>query len=61
MLTPAWRGWCVRDGTLVDPEGNETSQGQLRSYFMVLQWVAAVASRDLPETLQQYYDLLRRA
>jgi hypothetical protein len=59
VLTPDWRGWCVRDGKLIDPEGNETNQGQLRGYYMVLHWVAAVASRD-PETQQQYYDLLRR-
>jgi hypothetical protein len=60
VLTPDLRDWSVRNGKLVDPEGNETSQSHLRGYALTLQWVAAVARWD-PETQQQYYDLLRRA
>lgn len=60
VLGNDWRGWSVRNGKLVDPDGHGTSRGQLMGYAMILQWVAAVAIRD-PETAEQYYELLRRA
>jgi hypothetical protein len=37
VLGSEWNGWLVKDALLVDPEGNETSQGQLRAYYLVYQ------------------------
>ena len=60
VLGPEWRGWQVVGTKLVDPDGNPTTQGQLHGYFLILQWVASVASRD-PESQRQYYELLKQA
>jgi len=37
ILTAEWDGWGVVKGKLCDPEGNETTQGQLRAYAFVYQ------------------------
>lgn len=34
VLGQEWDGWRIVDGQLVDPEGNSTSQGQLRAYYL---------------------------
>jgi hypothetical protein len=32
LAADAWAGWQVRGDRLIDPEGNSTTQGQLRAY-----------------------------
>lgn len=52
-------GWLVRGSTLVDPDGNATTQGQLRAYWFVMQ-LARELARDA-DRLDDYQALLRRA
>lgn len=35
VLNKEWDGWLINRETLVDPEGNATTQGQLRAYAHV--------------------------
>ena len=37
ILGAEWDGWLVNNAELVDPEGNATTQGQLRAYYQVYQ------------------------
>jgi hypothetical protein len=60
ILGEEWRGWCAREGKLTDPEGNSTSQTQLRAYWIIIQYAAELARRD-PEEQERFYTLLRRA
>ena len=60
VLGPEWREWAVRKDRLVSPEGEETTQGQLAAYYLVMQLAADVASRD-PEAREVYRQILRRA
>jgi hypothetical protein len=60
VLDGHWPGWTAHNGVLTDPEGNSTSQTQLRAYWLVMQLAADLASRD-PESRQRYWDLLRSA
>ncbi len=60
ILSGEWRGWKINGDSIVDPDGNATTRGQLHGYSLILQWVAAVAARD-PATQRQYYELLKRA
>jgi hypothetical protein len=34
-----WQEWRVNGGRLVDPEGNSTTQGQLRAYALALRYI----------------------
>lgn len=58
VLTDEWRGWRVRRGVIVDPEGNVTTEKQLRCYSLVYQWAASIARRD--EVTRAQYDALLR-
>lgn len=60
LLSPAWDGWLVNGDVLVDPEGNATSQGQLRAYYLVYQ-LAAELARDRPEARRRFDDILLSA
>ena len=55
-----WTGWKHHEGALADPEGNATTQGQLRAYYLVMQLAADLALRD-PESSEQYLAILRSA
>jgi hypothetical protein len=37
VLGKEWDGWLINQAALVDPEGNSTTQGQLRAYYHVYQ------------------------
>lgn len=37
VLGAEWNEWQIKDGLLVDPEGNQTTQGQLRAYYLIYQ------------------------
>lgn len=52
MASSAWEGWVVKDDALVDPDGNETTQAQLRAYYFVFQ-LAAELAHDSPEALER--------
>lgn len=58
LLTDAWRGWRVRGGSIIDPDGNATTENQLRCYALVYQWAADIARRD--DALRAQYDNLLR-
>jgi hypothetical protein len=60
VLDQHWEGWRTHKGTLTDPDGNSTTQGQLRAYWAVLQLGADLARRD-PEAAERWWELLKRA
>lgn len=55
VLGKEWTGWLINQATLVDPEGNSTTQGQLRAYAHVYALCRELAKRD-----QQAEALLHR-
>jgi transcriptional regulator with XRE-family HTH domain len=52
VLGKEWSGWIVKQGVIVDPESNETTQGQLRAYFQVYQLAHVLARGDSTEATQ---------
>jgi hypothetical protein len=60
LLGEPWRGWKVRGATLVDPDGNATSQIQLRAYWLIVQYAAELSKRD-PIEYERFQSLLRQA
>jgi hypothetical protein len=60
VLGEEWCGWAAREGKLIDPEGNSTTQAQLRAYWIVMQYAAELARRD-PADYDLFQTLLRRA
>jgi hypothetical protein len=60
ILGDSWNGWAVRDGEIVDPDGNATTEAQLRGYSIMMQFAAELARRD-PEEQQRFFALLRHA
>lgn len=46
ILGKEWNGWLINQATLVDPEGNSTTQGQLRAYAHVYALCSELAKRD---------------
>ena len=60
VLGPEWREWAIHKDRLVSPEGQETTQGQLAAYWLVMQLARELASRD-PEAREEFNQLLRSA
>lgn len=60
VLGPEWRDWKVHKNRLVSPEGQETTQGQLAAYWLIVQLASDLASRD-PEAREEYCRILRSA
>ena len=60
VLGSEWREWKVHKDRLVSPEGQETTQGQLAAYWLIIQLASDLASRD-PEAREEYRRILRRA
>jgi hypothetical protein len=60
LLGDQWRGWKVRGATIVDPDGNATTQAQLRAYWLIMQLAAELSRRD-PVTYESFHSLLRQA
>lgn len=58
MSSPAWAGWRVKGDVLVDPEGNETTQGQLRAYSLVYQ-LARELMRDNEAAKARFQEIMR--
>lgn len=46
VLGAEWRGWQIKRGVLVDPDGNETTVGQLQAYYLIYQLCHELASSD---------------
>jgi Putative ATPase subunit of terminase (gpP-like) len=57
ILGDAWRGWAVRDGQIFDPDGNGTTEPQLRGYWIMMQYAAELARRD-PQEQDRFFALL---
>lgn len=60
VLDEHWVGWRAHGDTLTDPEGNTTTQSQLRAYALIMQYAADLARRD-PEAQREFLELLKRA
>lgn len=60
ILGDAWQGWVVRDAKIVDPDGNSTTEAQLRGYWIMMQYAGELARRD-PEEQERFFALLRHA
>ena len=60
MLSSEFRGWKVRKGVLISPEGEETTQTQLRGYFLIMQFARELASKD-PSSYEEFHKLLKMA
>ena len=59
VLGPEWTRWTIRKDQLIDPEGNGTTQSQLRAYWMLIQ-LARELARDAGR-IDEYYQLLKLA
>ncbi len=60
VLDEGFKGWLVNKGTLVDPEGNILTQGQLRSYYLKLSYLSSLCETNGPEFLREYWRLLEQ-
>lgn len=60
VLGKGWEHWAVHKDLLVDPDGNETTQGQLRAYWLILQLTRELASND-SKALEEFRRILRSA
>jgi hypothetical protein len=43
VLGATWRDWIIKPDSIVDPDGNETSRGQLHNYFWIVQFARRMA------------------
>lgn len=46
VLGDAWAGWEVQEGVIRDPEGNCTTEAQLRNYALIVQLARELARHD---------------
>lgn len=60
VLNDTWPGWRIKGDRLVDPEGNVTTQGQLRAYSMVYQLAAELVHRH-PDVRERFDAIFREA
>ena len=60
VLGTEWDGWLVKDNLIVDPEGNETTQGQLRAFYIICQHYRELVRND-PDALDVFQQILRNA
>jgi hypothetical protein len=60
VLGAEWYGWHVKKNLLVDPEGNATTQGQLRAYYYVYQLARELAKTDVG-AMTRFQELLKAA
>jgi hypothetical protein len=58
VLGAAWKGWVIKGESIVDPDGNETSQPLLRNYFWVVQIARALAAEVGQERYRAELDRL---
>jgi len=60
VLGPEWGKWAVHQNKLVSPEGQETTQGQLNAYWLIMQLALELARQD-PLARAEFERLLRSA
>ena len=60
VLGPEWREWAVRKDKLVSPEGQETTQGQLNAYWLIMQLARELARND-SDAYEEFHRILRSA
>ena len=58
VLTEEWRGWVVRKGCIVDPEGASTTRIQLHGYWLIMQYAREIARDQGPDALEHFKRLL---
>lgn len=58
VLGPQWRGWVVKDDSIVDPDNNETSRLQLHNYFWILQFARRLTADREDARLHQEFEKL---
>jgi hypothetical protein len=59
VLGSEWKGWLVKPGSIVDPDGNETSRSQLSNYFWIVQLSRRIVyDRDDPRLHAEFEKLL---
>ncbi len=62
VLTRQWNGWLVTPTAIVDPDGNETSRGQLRNYHFMIQYCRELIRRsDRPDDYEAWRRFLSAA
>jgi hypothetical protein len=60
VLNDCWPAWRIDGNRLIDPEGNATTQGQLRAYSMVYQLAAELVRRH-PDVRERFDAIFREA
>jgi hypothetical protein len=58
VLGPDWTGWIVKPGSIVDPEGAETTRQQLHGYWLIMQYARELAAQAGPDALEDFRRLL---
>ncbi len=58
VLGPEWKSWRIKPDGLVDPDGNETTQAQLRAYFFIVQFARGLAADRGEAVRAEFYRLL---
>ena len=58
VLGPEWSGWLVKPGSLVDPDGNESTRAQLTGYWLIMQFARELAREKGPHALEDFQRLL---
>jgi hypothetical protein len=58
VLGAPWAGWLINGDSIVDPDGNATTVGQLRAYFLVTQVASALARELGPQYQAMFHRLL---
>jgi hypothetical protein len=58
VLGVGWRGWVVKDDSIIDPDGNETTRSLLHNYFWVVQFARHLAGEGGEESRREFYKLL---
>ena len=53
ILGSEWKGWKILRAEIVDPEGNGTTQGQLRAYYLNYRLLRELL-RDRPDVMARY-------
>jgi hypothetical protein len=60
VLGDIWKDWAVHRDKLVDPDGKETTQGQLRACWPIMLLALELANND-SKALEEFRQVLRSA
>jgi len=59
VLGDEWAGWLINGHSIVDPDGNATTVGQLNAYWIVMQLAAEYARQLGPAQQERFYEALK--